>query len=291
MRLSLAVIIATAGRKELVARLLSYIAGLPSLPDEIILAVADRSHLPEGSWPSLRVSVVVGDLGSSAQRNAALDDALGRFDVLTFLDDDFIPADDYLEGVRRAFADHPGWAVVMGNVVRDGVKIGGIDWDEGVRALRASESEPRTGKVVDHIGAYGCNMSVRSSMVGALRFDERLVLYGWQEDIDFTSQLRQRGRVVCLHDLRGVHLGYRTGRVSGKRFGYSQVANPVYLVRKGTVPATFAYRLMLRNLAANLVRSLRPEPFVDRRGRLSGNLIALRHVATGRVEPEFILKI
>ena len=80
-------------------------------------------------------------------------------------------------------------------------------------------------------------MSIRASMIGDLRFDERLVLYGWQEDIDFTSQLRQRGRVVCVSNIRGVHLGLKAGRVSGERFGYSQVVNPVYLIRKGTVPA------------------------------------------------------
>lgn len=291
MPLKLAVVIATAGRKELVARLLSHIAEQESPPDEIFLAVADAAHLPEGSWPGLNVSVVFGKPGSSAQRNAALNHALGRFDILTFMDDDFIPAADYLDGVRRAFADNPSWAVLMGHVIRDGVKTGGIDWNEGIETLRAEAGRVRTGKTVDHVGAYGCNMSVRASIVGDLRFDERLVLYGWQEDIDFTSQLRQRGRVVCLHDLRGVHLGHRTGRVSGKRFGYSQVANPVYLVRKGTVPATFAYSLMFRNLVANLVRSIRPESFVDRRGRLYGNLLALSHVATGRVEPEFILKI
>lgn len=291
MPLSLAVVIATAGRKELVAKLLWHIAEQQSKPDEIILAVADRSHLPDGSWPGLRVSVVIGKPGLTAQRNAALDEALDRFDIVTFLDDDFIYADDYLDRVRRAFADNPSWAVLTGHVIRDGIKIGGIDWDEGVRAVRADQANARTGRVVDYVGAYGCNMSIRTSMVDGLRFDERLVLYGWQEDVDFTSQLRQRGRVVCLHDLRGVHLGYRSGRISGTRFGYSQIANPIYLIKKGSIPPRFGLALMLRNIAANVVRSLRPEPYVDRRGRLRGNLMALRHVAMGRIEPEFILKI
>ncbi len=134
-------------------------------------------------------------------------------------------------------------------------------------------------------------MSIRSSAVGNLRFDERLVLYGWQEDIDFTSQLRcprPRGRIS---NILGVHLGIKAGRVSGTRFGYSQVVNPVYLIRKGTVPATFALPQMLRNIAANSSRSVWPEPYVDRRGRLHGNLLAITHVAMGRVEPEYILKL
>jgi hypothetical protein len=117
------------------------------------------------------------------------------------------------------------------------------------------------------------------------------VLYGWQEDVDFTSRLRARGRVVALKSIRGVHLGVKSGRVSGVRFGYSQVANPVYLIRKGSVPLPVGLKLMGKNLLANLARSLWPESYIDRRGRLRGNLLALSHVARGRVEPEYILEI
>jgi len=48
---------------------------------------------------------------------------------------------------------------------------------------------------------------------------------------------------------------------------------------------------MGRNLAANILKSLRPEPYVDRRGRLNGNLYGLSHVLRGRIEPEYILKL
>jgi hypothetical protein len=53
-------------------------------------------------------------------------------------------------------------------------------------------------------------MSIRTSLAGELRFDERLVLYGWQEDSDFTCQLRSRGRVVGVNAIRGVHLGLKS---------------------------------------------------------------------------------
>jgi GT2 family glycosyltransferase len=145
--------------------------------------------------------------------------------------------------------------------------------------------------VVEHVGAYGCNMSVRVSAVGKLRFDERLPLYGWLEDIDFTSQLRRSGRVVELRHMLGVHLGVKSGRVSGQRLGYSQVMNPIYLVRKGTVPFSFAMDLLVRNVIANLIRSLWPEAHVDRWGRLKGNSMAAWHAMLGRIEPEYILKI
>jgi hypothetical protein len=218
--------------------------------------------------------------------------ALGRFGIITFFDDDFVPSADYLRQVEESLTRNGDLAVVMGRVVRDGATSAGLTWEDAEVALRETEGKKFDGPaVVDHLGAYGCNMSLRSSLVGELRFDERLVLYGWQEDVDFTSQMRCRGRVVCVTEIRGVHLGIKSARVSGERFGYSQVANAIYLVRKGSIPASFALPLMFRNIAANLAMSLGPEPYVDRRGRLRGNLLAILHVATGRVEPEYILKM
>ena len=130
--MKLAVVIATAGRRELVAQLLSHLCRQRSMPDEVILAVSDPAHLPSGSWPGLTVSSAFGSPGLTSQRNAALKTALGRFDVLTFMDDDFIPAFDYIEKIRHAFTDNPSWAVVMGHVIRDGVKTNGIDWADGL---------------------------------------------------------------------------------------------------------------------------------------------------------------
>lgn len=282
----LVVVIATLGRRGQVGRLLRYLEGQTRRPDEVIVSAPDPSHVELPGDLGYPARAVFGPAGLSRQRNAALDEVLGRCDVVTFFDDDFVPEPDYLEGVAAAFAAEPGYAVVMGRVVRDGASNAGLDWSDALAALARPEARPPRAAVVDHIGAYGCNMSIRAAMIGETRFDERLVLYGWQEDIDFTSRLRARGRVVCVTALRGVHLGLKSGRVSGARFGYSQMVNPVYLIRKGSVPASFALPLMLRNLAANLARSLRPEPYVDRRGRLRGNVLGLAHLLVGRVEPE-----
>ena len=48
---------------------------------------------------------------------------------------------------------------------------------------------------------------------------------------------------------------------------------------------------MARNLLANLVGSIRPISYIDRRGRLRGNLIGMFHLMTGRLTPEHILKL
>jgi hypothetical protein len=115
--------------------------------------------------------------------------------------------------------------------------------------------------------------------------------YVWQEDIDFSRCLLTYGRIVKNQELCGVHLGVRSGRTSDVRFGYSQVANPIYLVRKGSMSWGHVIGLICRNLTANLVRSFCPEAWIDRRGRLKGNLLALVDALTGRVSPLRVLQI
>jgi GT2 family glycosyltransferase len=288
----LAVIIPSFGRKELLTRLLGHLERQSRLPDEVIISTPDASHVEPYGGTRLRVSYVFGRQGLAAQRNQALEYALGRFDVITFFDDDFLPASTYLECLLDAFRDHPGWAVIMGNVILDGAKGIGLTFEESAAALVAFEAGPAPAlRTVEHPGAYGCNMSFRSRHVGAVRFDERLALYGWQEDIDFTSQLRRNGRIIWLSTLAGVHLGNKSGRVSGLRFGYSQIVNPAYLIRKGTMSVRFGLGLACRNLVANAARSIWPESHIDRRGRLRGNLLGLYHIVKGNIEPEYILNL
>ena len=88
-----------------------------------------------------------------------------------------------------------------------------------------------------------------------------------------------------------MHLGTKTGRSRGVPLGYSQIANPLYLARKGTMDRRRAYYMMSRNIVANVVKSARPETWVDRRGRLRGNLVALADLAGGRLSPGRILDL
>ena len=124
---------------------------------------------------------------------------------------------------------------------------------------------------------------------GHVRFDEAMPLYGWQEDVDFCRRLAPSGEIVSSDALRGVHMGAKRGRTSGVRLGYSQIANPIYLTRKGTVTGRWAFNLMWRNCAANVAGSLRPQGLVDRRGRLKGNLMAAADFVRGRLSPGRIL--
>lgn len=293
--MKLTVIIATHGRKALLSQALAFLERQTRLPDEVVVSAPDESHVEPRDGAAYPLTWVFGARGLCAQRNKALDHALARADIVTFFDDDFLPASNYLEVAERSFAENPGWAVLRGEAVVDGAKGAGLTFAEGVAALRDEErrmaQSPPPSRVSLQTGGYGCNMSVRAEDIGPTRFDERLPLYGWQEDIDFTSQLKDKGKIVGLNTLYGVHLGVKSGRVSGVRLGYSQLVNPVYLVRKGTLPSRFALNLIWRNIAANLAKSFWPEPYIDRRGRLKGNALAALHLVRGKIEPEYILKL
>jgi hypothetical protein len=69
------------------------------------------------------------------------------------------------------------------------------------------------------------------------------------------------------------------------------VANPIYLVRKGTFGRRRAVKFIGRNVLRNMVGSLWSEPWVDRRGRFKGNVLAFRDLIAGSLDPGRILNL
>ena len=287
----LAVIIATANRGYLLQQALAQLEGQTRAPSVVVVSAPDESHVEPYLPSRYAIRFVFGAHGLAAQRNRALN-VTRDCDTVVFFDDDFLPADDYLEQVETSLAEHPDWAVVTGHVLFDGIKGPGLSFEDGRRLLSTCDRRSvSAGPAIERHGAYGCNMAVRFRDIGDIRFDERLPLYGWQEDTDFSRRVAGGRRIMQDNRLCGVHLGVKSGRVSGVRFGYSQIANPVYLVGKRTLPLRWAMRLIARNLASNVIGSIWPEPHIDRLGRLKGNAIAAFHLLRGRVEPEYILKL
>lgn len=285
----LAVGIATIGRPSLLRAVLQELAAQTRPPDRIVLCAPRADDI--GDIAEDGVDVVIGPRGLTRQRNAILG-RLDDFDLVQFFDDDFVPETTYLAEIERAFAAEPDVVMITGEVVADGIIGPGFDVAEARRRL-ASAPVAGSDRVEPVENGYGCNMAIRlaSARAAECRFDERLPLYGWLEDVDFSRQLARRGRIVKLGAARGVHLGIKQGRQSGIRLGYSQIANAVYLSRKGTCPWPRSLRQMGRNVAMNLARSFRPEPYIDRAGRLKGNLKAFRDLVAGRLDPQRILDL
>ncbi len=290
----LVVAIPSTGRAAILPDTVRWIAHQDRLPDLLILSLAqpdDIGDLDLGALP-FPVRVVLGRKGATAQRNRVFEE-LNPADIVLMLDDDFLMAPDYLRKTLEIFQDDPEVALATGTVLADGIRGPGYTHAEGreLLAQRNVDSLPTTISPT-HSG-YGCNFAFRVSVVAAyeLWFDEDLPLYSWLEDVDFSRRLARYGKLVKSGTMRGVHLGTKTGRTPGLKLGYSQIANPVYLWRKGSMTIGHMLEMTSRNTLSNLMHSVRPPAYADFRGRLRGNMLAVTDLLRGRISPGRILDL
>ena len=291
--MSLAVCIATTGRAAVLTETLRDVLAQTRKPDRIVVCPAKPDDIDADGLTALPfpIEIVTGRSGLAAQRNTLLR-AADSADVILFIDDDFLLATSFIANLEALLEAEPTCVVATGHVLADGALGPGYSVAEG-RAILAAAPPPgaRVGAIFN---AYGCNMAIRWSVLRGRGcwFDEGLPLYAWAEDVDFSRQAAAYGTVLKADALTGVHLAAKHGRVSGVRFGYSQIANQVYLARKGTITVAGGLRKAAENIVANLVGALRnDELYVDRRGRLVGNLRGIVDTLTGRVSPSRILDL
>jgi GT2 family glycosyltransferase len=289
-----AVICSTRGRPDIVAALVRQLDEQTKPPQHIFVIASKPEDVAELDLTRANLTVRVGRTGSSHQRNDGLALAGSRFRYIVFFDDDFVPSRFWLERMEKIFEARPEIAGMTGAILADGTTTAGVPLADAQSMVRLRDLQPTEGgSMCDHLAFgsnMGCNMAFRYSALREITFDERLPLYAWLEDHDFRGQVEKHGPVVRADALWGVHLGHKKGRVSGETLGYAQIANALYLAQKGTVPKPYLAKLVGKNVLINAVRSVRPEPFVDRRGRLFGNMLALADLARGRIAPERVLE-
>lgn len=293
MSLNIVVGIATVGRPAILSDTLADLRRQRRAPDAVVVCAPSEADFgaARDSDPGAPTRFLLGARGLTRQRNTIID-AIPDADVVLFLDDDFLLDPDYIAAIEQAMGADPSIVVATGLVLADGIKGPGLGFAEGKAVL--SHKQAGADAIHPTFSGYGCNMALRLAPMRAhqLSFDEVLPLYGWQEDVDLCRQLSPYGRIVQVDAAQGVHLGTKSGRNSGVKLGYSQIANPLYLARKKQgYPLGRAVEHAARNMAANLARSLRPEPYVDRRGRVRGNLLALRDLLRGRMAPGRVLDL
>jgi GT2 family glycosyltransferase len=282
--------IPTVGRASILRETLFELTRQTRPADSIIVCGARAADV-EGADAFSGVQVLLAEPGLPRQRNALVSAATDAT-IMVFFDDDFLPDPGYLAAIERHMAGDAQVVVATGRVLADGIGGPGISPAAG-RAILAQGAGGEAG-VTPIFSGYGCNMAVRLDTMRQhnLQFDERLPLYGWQEDVDLSRRMAAFGTVVKVQAACGVHLGVKLGRGSGVRLGYSQVANPLYLAHKRSgYPFGRAIEHMARNIAMNTARAFWPEPYVDRRGRLRGNVLALTDLVRCRMTPERILKL
>ncbi|WP_431283244.1 glycosyltransferase family 2 protein [Humitalea sp. 24SJ18S-53] len=288
----IAIGIATRGRPTILAETIAELALQTRAPDSILVCHATSDDVNDLPQQHPDITWLRTTPGLPRQRNAILD-AVEDCDVVLFLDDDFLPAPEYLEALEAVFRARPDCVVATGTVLADGAKGPGITVPEGRAILAADSYAGPLADAVPHFNGYGCNMAFRMATVRAhdIRVDEALPLYAWYEDIDVTRRLGEHGSILRLAGARGVHLGVKLGRGPGQRLGYSQVVNPIYLARKGSFPWSHALPSAGRHCLINLIRSVAPEPHVDRFGRFRGNMLGVWELITGKASPRRVLDL
>jgi GT2 family glycosyltransferase len=296
MTLYTAVIIATKDRPQEVSNLLDTLALQTVPPDVIVVSACDPSDVEQSSVGAKNVQVLFGPPGLTAQRNRALSLVQRKCDIVIFFDDDFIPSRFWVERVQMLLATQPDVGCVTGRVLIDGVTVGELEWSEGQSMVDKADSSAKMITMNDHNtqsnkSPYGCNMAFRAKTIEQLKFDERLVLGGWLEDLDFGFRAGFRARMISTDALWGVHIGAQRGRTSGLRFGYSQMVNPWYLMKKRSMKPFDACLNIVRGLFRNALGVIFQDSLIDRWGRLKGNMIAIKDIALGQWAPERITEL
>lgn len=274
------VIIASKGRPQVLGDTLTSIAGQDRPPDEIILSVSCNEDIEGVALPEA-IRLLFGTTGSAPQRNSGIRAMDPRSELVSFFDDDVELASDYCSALIKSAEANPDLVGIGGGVVRDGATR-----QEARDALRHARHDPAQ-PILRCDSLYGCNMTFRRDAMVTERFDERLSLYGWLEDLDFSRAVAKHGPLAIVNNLLIAHLQSTSGRMNHRRFGFAQVMNPWYLWRKGCITQRELWMThLLRGIGANITKL--PTNPRDRLSRLRGNLLALAMIARGRVEPEAI---
>ena len=221
--LNTTIVICSANRPQVLTDTIDSLLGGQSIPvREILVSVFNQEHVTERTKATSGVRVVVSERqGTSAQRNAALKEVQTPYTL--FLDDDVELAPNFVESMERLMEEIEDAVAATGFVVADGAQ-GDTGLDRSFAASVARNYVPEQDNR-DCDQGYGCNLFVRTRIFDQVLFDENMPLYGWLEDLDFSTNCLRYGRIIKNVGTCLAHLGTPSGRISGVKFGYSQIVN------------------------------------------------------------------
>lgn len=286
----IAYVIATANRREILEETIQFILSGTVVPAQIIVVGAKQEDLPRN--PPACVTCHVGCCGLTQQRNLGVSALSDNVDIAALIDDDVFVHEAYSENMLSIFDQNPNTTLVMGHILQNGdISLS----DARKLILEHQVSAKDRGRYVVTTttwgGVYGANMVMRKSFLDHTKFDERLVLYALMEDVDIGTQARKSGDVGYYFGAPCVHLRTPGGRISAKKLGFSEVMNPVYLARKGSVPwGVVIIRRMIRQPLVNLARTILHQDR-EKLERFKGNMIALFFVLRGKIQPEHAINV
>jgi glycosyltransferase involved in cell wall biosynthesis len=295
--MKVAVVICTVNRPAILHQTVLSVLRQSLTPVQIIISSPGPEHVLPATLALPSVEWVLSLPGSAVQRNAGLEKVSAEIDLIGFLDDDIELTCSYFAEMARLFREEAPAIIASGRLLHDGGRGTRIDREQARKLCDdymrdCVPGAPPGYKVVD--SGYGCNMVVRAAELRGCRFDENLPLYAWLEDRDFSHRCTAgKFPPVELANAVAVHLGWRSGRVSGVRLGFSTVVNPVYLRRKSRTFSLYyiVVHYWLRCLAGNILGILTRDRDCDRWGLLRGNILGYWHLLTGNCNPGYVLRL
>ena len=111
----------------------------------------------------------------------------------------------------------------------------------------------------------------RSEKVRNIRFDEKLGIYGYLEDLDFSLELKKKGNLMVCSDARYSHDQSITR--PGFEFGKKELSNRYYIVKKHNLKNNLFFLTSLFRMILTLKEGIFGD--INSFKRLAGNLVAL----------------
>ncbi|SDF24839.1 Glycosyltransferase, GT2 family [Methanolobus vulcani] len=212
--MKISVIIPTYNRPEKLGELLSVLSSQSHLPDEVIVVDNASNKLTKevtSSYTSHFASctyLFTSVNSVSIARNLGASKAHG--DYLFFLDDDDIPAENYIEEIVSCFNSHPDALLVQGMIPKrkSSVKLLNQIWDNiwnsyanfflTFRYTPCEKKVLMSGKTTSPFNctedancewASGGLTCIKKEVFKTFKYDEKLVKYCYGEDADFSYRI------------------------------------------------------------------------------------------------------
>jgi GT2 family glycosyltransferase len=111
----------------------------------------------------------------------------------------------------------------------------------------------------------------RSNKINNIRFDEKLGIYGYLEDLDFSLELKKGGNLMVCSDAKYTHDQSITR--PGFQFGKKEVRNRYYIVKKHHLKKNLFFLTLIFRMVLTLKDGILGD--INSFKKLAGNLVAL----------------
>ncbi len=283
---SVAVVIPTLNRHQLLAELLSDLAKQEVLPEQVIVVdSSNETFKPESN--QIPITVIRSTLKSAAvQRNLGiqhLEKSNPTINFVAFLDDDVRPKPSYLKHLCQNLVENPkavgisGLAIAVGEklkkpsrLLRNLKLIGG----EGSLSRAAINTPVRcTEGIIEVEWLIGCSVW-RFNQVNELRFEEDFSGQSVFEDVIFSIRAAKKGILLVNSHVKFDHLMAVESRPNSLEHYRSWVVNR-YRLKTISPESIDTWRFTLVNLLMLLSLVMRAQ-FLGALGILLGSLELLR---------------